>query len=65
MKKLYVLNDLSSYGKGVADGVAADAKKAGIQVVGDEGIDPKAANYRALASKIKSSGADAFFFGAK
>jgi branched-chain amino acid transport system substrate-binding protein len=43
--------------------VAADAKKAGIQVAGDEGIDPKAANYRSLAQKIKSSGADGMFFG--
>src|SRR4051794_41924477 len=35
----------------------------GIQVAGNEGIDIKAPNYRALASKIKASGADAFFFG--
>jgi branched-chain amino acid transport system substrate-binding protein len=63
VKKLYVLDDKEVYGKGVADAVAADAKKAGIQVVGDEGIDPKAANYRSLASKMKSAGADAFFFG--
>jgi branched-chain amino acid transport system substrate-binding protein len=63
VKKLYVLDDKEVYGKGVGDGVAADAKKAGIVVVGDEGIDPKAANYRSLAQKIKSSGADGFFFG--
>ena len=63
VKKLYVLDDKEVYGKGVADQVAADAKEAGIQVVGDEGIDPKAANYRSLAQKIKSSGADAMFFG--
>jgi len=61
--KLYVLNDKEVYGKGVADGVAADAKKAGIQVVGNEGIDPKAANYRSVAQKMKSAGADAFFYG--
>jgi branched-chain amino acid transport system substrate-binding protein len=61
--KLYVLNDKEVYGKGVADAVAADAKKAGIQVAGNEGIDPKAANYRSLAAKIKSSGANGFFFG--
>jgi branched-chain amino acid transport system substrate-binding protein len=61
--KLYVLDDKEVYGKGVADGVAADAKKAGIQVVGDEGTDPKAANYRSLAQKIKSSGANGMFFG--
>jgi branched-chain amino acid transport system substrate-binding protein len=63
VKKLYVLDDKEVYGKGVADAVAADAKKAGIQVVGDEGIDPKAANYRSVAQKMKSGGADAFFFG--
>ena len=63
VKKLYVLDDKEVYGKGVGDGVAADAKKAGIQVLGDEGMDPKAANYRSLAQKIKSAGADAFFFG--
>jgi branched-chain amino acid transport system substrate-binding protein len=63
VKKLYVLDDKEVYGKGVGDGVAASAKKAGIQVLGDEGIDPKAANYRSLAQKIKSAGADAFFFG--
>ena len=61
--KLYVLNDKEVYGKGVADAVSADAKKAGIQVVGDEGIDPKAANYRSIAQKMKAAGADGFFFG--
>ena len=61
--KLYVLDDKEVYGKGIGDAVAADAKKAGIQVAGDEGIDPKAANYRSLAQKIKSSGADGMFFG--
>jgi ABC-type branched-subunit amino acid transport system substrate-binding protein len=40
-------------GKGVGDAVAADAKKSGIQVLDDEGVDPKAANYRSLAQKIK------------
>jgi branched-chain amino acid transport system substrate-binding protein len=63
VKKLYVLDDKEVYGKGVGDGVAADAKKGGIQVLGDEGIDPKAANYRSVAQKMKSAGADAFFFG--
>jgi branched-chain amino acid transport system substrate-binding protein len=63
VKKLYVLDDKEVYGKGVGDGVAADAKKAGIQVLGDEGIDPKAANYRSVAQKINTAGADGMFFG--
>jgi branched-chain amino acid transport system substrate-binding protein len=63
VKKLYILNDKEVYGKGIANQVATDAKAAGIQVLGNEGIDPKAANYRALATKIKGAGADAMFFG--
>jgi branched-chain amino acid transport system substrate-binding protein len=62
-KKLYILNDKEVYGKGIADGVQADAQKAGIQVLGNDGIDTKAANFRSLASKIKSKGADCMFFG--
>ena len=61
--KLFVLDDKEVYGKGVGDAVAADAKNGGIQVLGDEGIDPKAANYRSLAQKIKSEGANGMFFG--
>jgi branched-chain amino acid transport system substrate-binding protein len=61
--KVYILNDKEVYGKGLADQVATKAKAAGIQVVANEGIDPKAANYRALAGKVKSSGANGMFFG--
>jgi len=62
-KKLYILNDKEVYGKGIADGVATIAKEQGITVLGNDGIDTKAANFRSLASKIKSSGADCMFFG--
>lgn len=61
--KLYILNDKEVYGKGLADQVAPRAKAAGLTVLGNQGIDPKAANYRALASTIKGSGADCVFFG--
>jgi branched-chain amino acid transport system substrate-binding protein len=63
VKKLYILNDKQVYGAGVAKTTSDAAKQNGIQVLGNEGIDPKAPNYRSLASKIKASGADAFFFG--
>jgi branched-chain amino acid transport system substrate-binding protein len=63
VKKLYITNDKQVYGSGVAKTTSDAAKLAGIQVLGNEGIDPKAPNYRSLAAKIKSSGADAFFFG--
>jgi branched-chain amino acid transport system substrate-binding protein len=61
--KLYILNDKEVYGKGVADQVEKIAGEQGIEVLGNDGIDTKAANFRSLASKIQSSGADGFFFG--
>src|SRR3954468_6407701 len=63
VKKLYITNDKQVYGSGVAKTTSDAAKLRGIQVLGNEGIDPKAPNYRSLAAKIKASGADAFFFG--
>jgi len=63
VKKLYEANDKQVYGSGVAKTTGDAAKLNGIQVVGNDGIDIKAPNYRALAQKVKSSGADAFFFG--
>jgi branched-chain amino acid transport system substrate-binding protein len=61
--KLYILNDKEVYGKGIADQVEKIAGQQGIEVLGNDGIDTKAANFRALASKINSSGANGFFFG--
>ena len=61
--KLYILNDKEVYGKGIADAVEKLAGEQGIEVLGNDGIDTKAANFRSLASKINSSGADGFFFG--
>jgi branched-chain amino acid transport system substrate-binding protein len=61
--KVYLLNDKEVYGKGLADQVVPLAKAEGITVLGNDGIDPKAANYRALAATIKSKGADCVFFG--
>jgi branched-chain amino acid transport system substrate-binding protein len=61
--KLYILNDKEVYGSGIARTVESGAKAAGIDVVANDGIDTKAANQRALASKIARSGANGFFFG--
>ena len=61
--KLYVLNDKEVYGAGIAGQVANIAKQQGLPVLGNDGIDTKAANFRTLATKIKSSGADCMFFG--
>jgi len=61
--KLYILNDKEVYGKGIADAVQEGATGAGIKVVGNDGIDTKAANFRSLAAKVRGTGADCLFFG--
>ena len=62
-KKTYILNDKEVYGKGIAVQVENIGKAQGLQIAGNDGIDTKAANFRSLATKIKSSGADCMFFG--
>src|SRR5439155_479319 len=62
--KVYVLDDTELYGHGIAVVYANTAPKVGLQVVGGpEGIDSKASDYRALAQKVRQSGADLVFFG--
>jgi branched-chain amino acid transport system substrate-binding protein len=62
-KKTYILNDKEVYGKGIAVQVQDIGKAQGLAIAGNDGIDTKAANFRSLATKIKSSGADCMFFG--
>jgi branched-chain amino acid transport system substrate-binding protein len=62
-KKVYILNDKEVYGKGIAVQVENIGKAQGLQIAGNDGIDTKAANFRTVAGKIKSSGADCMFFG--
>jgi len=55
VNSVYILDDGELYGKGVADVFNATAKKLGMNVIGQESIDPKAADYKALMTKIASS----------
>jgi len=59
---LYILNDKEVYGAGLAENIETSAKDEGIKVAGNEGIDPKAPNFRSQAETIKSAGADCFVF---
>lgn len=63
VKKVFILHDRELYGKGVADVFKRVAGKLGLEITGYEGIDVKAANYRSLVTKIKSTGADLVYFG--
>jgi branched-chain amino acid transport system substrate-binding protein len=54
-----VWNSKTTYSAGLARNVVMVAPKQGLKVEGNDGIDPKAANYRSLAAKIK---ADCFIY---
>src|SRR5262245_49431524 len=62
-KSVYVLDDRSLYGKGIADVFNAVAEEIGIKVLGREGIDPKAQEYKSLMTKIKDMDPDWVYFG--
>jgi branched-chain amino acid transport system substrate-binding protein len=62
-KKAYVLHDRELYGKGIADVFKKSAEGLGIEVVGFDGIDNKASNYKSLVTKMKQAGADLVYYG--
>lgn len=62
-KKIAVINDKDSYGKGLADATSAQLKKRGVVPVLEEGLTRGEKDFNALVTKIKSVGADAVFFG--
>jgi branched-chain amino acid transport system substrate-binding protein len=63
VKSVYVLDDSGAFGVGVADSFQAQADKKGIKVLGRDRLDPKAADYTTILTKIKSLNPDAIYFG--
>jgi branched-chain amino acid transport system substrate-binding protein len=62
-KSVYVLDDQELYGKGIADVFNKTAKEIGLNVLGQEGIDAKAADYKALATKVIGLSPDLIYLG--
>ncbi len=62
-KNVYILDDTEVYGKGVADQFQKNAETLGLKVAGRDGIDGKAADYKALATKIAGTNPDMIYFG--
>jgi len=60
--KVAMTNDKETYGGGLAKVIQMNAKQQGVNVISNDGIDPKAPNYRSLAQKAKAAGADCFVF---
>jgi branched-chain amino acid transport system substrate-binding protein len=63
VKSVYVLDDSGAYGVGMANAFEDQAKKDGMTVLGHDQLDPKAADYTNILTKIKAAGADSLYFG--
>ncbi|MFC6338967.1 ABC transporter substrate-binding protein [Pseudomonas sp. CCM 7891] len=62
-KKIAVINDKDTYGKGLADATAAQLTKRGVKPVLEEGLTRGEKDFSALVTKIRSLGADVVYFG--
>ena len=63
VESVFIIDDRETYGKGLADQVELTAEELGIEVLGREGIDGSASNYRGLMSSIADAQPDAVYFG--
>ncbi|MEF2277531.1 branched-chain amino acid ABC transporter substrate-binding protein [Deinococcus sp. YIM 134068] len=61
-KKVYVLNDKTAYGEGLALEVEKALKAGGVQVVGNEGTEEKS-DFSSIVAKIRLQRPDAIYFG--
>jgi len=61
--KVFILHDRELYGKGIAEMFKRSGEKLGLTILGMEGIDPKASNYRSLVTKMRQGAPDLVFFG--
>ena len=63
VKSIYILDDSGAYGVGLADAFQAQAEKKGMKVLGRDRLDPKAADYAAVLTKIKALDPQALYYG--
>ena len=61
-KSVFVVDDLTDYGKGAADAVQAELKAKGVSVT-RQGVAQKTTDYSVISQKVKASGAGALFYG--
>lgn len=62
-RKLGVMHDGTSYGQGLADGVASDFQALGGEVVATEAITPGEVDYIAPLSSVAAKSPDAIYYG--
>ncbi len=62
-KTVYVLDDGSAYGIGLANAFENQARKNGMTVSGHDQLDPKATDYMTILTRIKAAGPDVLYYG--
>jgi branched-chain amino acid transport system substrate-binding protein len=63
LKDVYILDDSGAYGVGLADAFEKQCAVKGLKVLGRDRLDPTAADYSAVLTKIKSLNASSFYYG--
>jgi branched-chain amino acid transport system substrate-binding protein len=63
VKTMYGLDDSGAYGIGISTAFENQAKKKGITVMGHDRLDPKAADYTTVLTKIKSLNPQLMYYG--
>ena len=62
-RKMAILDDTETYGKGIADEVEKEFKRLGGTVVSHDGIPKGSQDFHAILTKIKAENPDILFFG--
>lgn len=63
LKAVAIVDDLSVYGKGIADEFGKEFTKLGGKIVDREGADPKTQDYSSILTKFAGLNPDSVFFG--
>ena len=63
IKSVFILDDSGAFGVGIADTFQKQTEAKGVKVLGRDRLDPKAADYTAILTKIKSLAPEALYYG--
>jgi amino acid/amide ABC transporter substrate-binding protein, HAAT family (TC 3.A.1.4.-) len=61
VKTIFIVDDKTTYSQGMADGVAAAAKEAGIEVVGQDHVNQGDKDFSAVLTMVKDKAPDLFY----
>jgi branched-chain amino acid transport system substrate-binding protein len=62
-RAIYILDDSGAFGVGLADAFGRQVARKGVRVLGRDRLDPKAADYSAVLTKIKALAPDSLYYG--